>query len=125
MPNPFERKRREKRAQENRASFNAFEDNLSAEEFDAAANKIDEQFGGALGAENAGVQFSNQKRQAQEAHQSRSQEAKASDKGQLAPLTLNADRYEENPDHLDFPGVDTPPENNLTDNIKSLGDVFR
>lgn len=48
------------------------------------------------------------KRRAEKAHQERSVEAREVDNRRRAPVTTDFDRWEDNPDGLDFPGVDTP-----------------
>jgi len=45
---------------------------------------------------------------AERAHLSRSQQARAADRGKRAPVTTDASRYAGNEGELDYPGVDTP-----------------
>ena len=44
---------------------------------------------------------------ANEIHRKRSETSRRSDEEKTAPLTTNLERWKDNPDELDFPGVDT------------------
>jgi hypothetical protein len=92
---------------------------LSYSEYAAAARKQNDALGGVRG-KYIGTGFYNSQQDAREVDQARSQEAQNADDGQLAPLTLNNNLYEENPGKYDYPGVDTPPEEDLTDEIRSI-----
>lgn len=115
MADEFAERRRKKRNQEVRESFDAFEDDLSFEEYEAASRDFlgDDLFE----TDPAGqtTAFSNEKRKASEFNQKRSQNARASDTGKLAPLTTSVKKWKSDPDGLDFPGVDTPADEDLTD----------
>lgn len=102
----FAEYRRKRDREEIDKSFDAFEDDLTREEYGAAVNDLQE--GLPLSAEGASVGFSNEKRKAAEVHSERSQRARASDESQRATLTTNYEEWESNPANFDFPGVDTP-----------------
>jgi hypothetical protein len=77
---------------------------------DAFTEFTEQQFG--FGVEAAGEQVDRREmRQAEEAHEERSRVSRRVDNNRKAEITRDADKWLENPDKFDFPGVDTPEAN--------------
>jgi hypothetical protein len=74
-----------------------------------------------LGLEGGLQMFSDRLINAREAFSERTSQARASDRGKLAPLTVNYEKWRKNPSKWDFPGVDTPRDADLSDRLPDLG----
>lgn len=110
----FPEYRRDRDRKEIDKSFEAFEDDLTREEFGAATRAFQAEIPGPMNAAAASTEFSNQKRKAAKAHSERSKRARASDNSQLATLTTDFRTWESDPADYDFPGVDTPTDTGLS-----------
>lgn len=111
----FAEYRKDKQRKELDKSFDVFEDDLSREEYGAVIRDYKSTAPGPIGTDTATVNYSNDKRELREIHESRSERAQAADESQLATVTTDPTKWREDPDDFDFPGVDTPSGTDLTD----------
>lgn len=108
MVKEFEEYRERERRDEIEAVADEEGIDMAGERLDRVARAQQFAMGGLLDGFGAATMFAKNKKEVQEAHENRSERAQKADERRAAKLTLSPEKWKENPDTLDFPGVDYP-----------------